>query len=90
MTTSSNITQYQLLNDEGKIVKELRQHCLCKITIKDRLTEAFKEFPNATLVLCWPDEHEAPHYTKPMKLSEYLNGQKPEWLEYGEYGEIIS
>jgi len=84
MTTSSNITEYRLLNDDGKVVKEFRQHCLCKDTIKDRLTESVKEFPDATLVLCWPDEHEAPHYTKPMKLSDYLNGEKLEWLKYGE------
>jgi hypothetical protein len=77
--TSANVTYYQVFKD-GEKVAEYRQNCLCK----DSKTEGLKSHVPAedfTLVLCWPDEYEVPHYTQEMSLADYWNGVKPVWLD---------
>jgi len=75
--TSANVTYY-IVKKDGKKVAKYSQNSMCK----DTKTEALKSHIPAedfTLTLLWPDEYEAPHYTKEMSLADYLLGVKPMW-----------
>ena len=77
--TSANVTHYRLYDSDDTKVFKSSQHCLCKDHIKKDLKDWYDANGDATLILTWPDEHEAPHYSIPMKLSEYLEGKKVKW-----------
>ena len=82
--TSANVTYYRLYFIDGnEIIHEFRQHCLCKSNVKDNLANV--DDPHKyELELMWPDENEAPHYSKRIPLTDYLDGKKVEWYSYDE------
>ena len=79
--TSANVTHYLVKKDDKKVA-EYRQNCMCKNTVIDEL-KAHTPYEDFTLILCHPDEHEAPHYTVSMSLSDYLLGVRPLWENDG-------
>jgi len=82
--TSANVTYYIVKDKDGNKIAEYSQNCLCKNTITEKL-KSHTPYKDFTLELCWPDEHEAPHYTQEMSLDDYLGGVKLIWLD--EYGD---
>ena len=78
MSTSANVTHYIVKDKEGNQIAKYRQNCLCKDTVTEKLKSHIPA-EDFTITLLWPDEYEAPHYSKEMSLADYLNGVKPEW-----------
>jgi hypothetical protein len=78
MSTSANVTYYQVFNKSGNLVKEHSQHCLCKPKVKEELA-VYQLSEDYTIILRHPDEDEADHYTLKMSLKDFLNGKKAVW-----------
>ena len=82
MSTSANVTYYQIYR-KGKYVDEHRQNCMCKSTIRKELGQ-YQPSKDYSIILRWPDENEADHFTYEMPLEDFLGGIKVTWKEYGE------
>jgi hypothetical protein len=80
MSTSANVTYYTVKYKDGTPVGEYWQNRMCKDTVSKQLKSHIPA-EDYMLSLRWPDEDEAPHYTKPMSLADYLNGIKVEWKD---------
>ena len=80
MSTSANVTYYEVYKDD-KLVGKHSQHCMCKSTIKAELSK-YTPSCDYEVRAIWPDENEAPYYTKRMRLSDYLDGKRFTWLPY--------
>lgn len=78
--TSANVTYYEVYKD-GKYIDSVSQHCYCKCTYKEELSELFKPAKDYTLIVRWPDEEENDQYSKEMNLEDFMNGKKVEWEE---------
>lgn len=78
--TSANVTYYSVYKGD-ELIKEHRQNCMCKLTIRDRLERDHFPTSDFTIVARWPDENEVDHFTEPMKLTDYLAGKKLVWVE---------
>ena len=79
--TSANQTYYDIFTKDGKFVDRHSQNSMCKFTVKERLKQ-HQPPEDYILILCWPDENEAPHYTEKISLADYLNGKKVVWKAY--------
>ena len=80
--TSANVTYYQIWAGE-KFIAAHRQNCMCKTHIKEDLAK-YQPADGYDLILRWPDENEADHYTNRMSLKDYMEGKKPVWRSYDE------
>jgi len=78
--TSANVTYYEVYKD-GKFIDSVSQHCYCKCTYKEELTELFPSPKDYTLIVRWPDEKEDDYYSKEINLEDFLNGKEVEWPE---------
>lgn len=80
MSTSANVTYYQVSDIKGNRIREHRQNCLCKNSVRGELA-TYQPPEDYTIVLRWPDEDEANHYTEGMSLKDYLDGKKVVWRD---------
>jgi hypothetical protein len=73
MSTSANVTYYDVFKD-GKWVKEFSQHHYCKsINLKEKLAE-FQPPEVYTIQRRYPDEDEVDHLSNPLNLKLFLEG----------------
>ena len=84
MSTSANVTYYGVYRD-GKLIKEHSQSHYCKPRVRAELEKYMPwgclavDTGNLTLIARWPDEEEEDHFSKPIRLADYLAGKKLEW-----------
>ena len=74
MTTSANVTYYEIRDIQGRFVEDNSQHAYCKNTIKDWL-EKFQPAEKFVLQMNHPDEDEGNNYSKSVNLKDYLDGK---------------
>ncbi len=76
MTTSANVTYYEIYVRDGedlKMVVSESQNCMCKDRISDFLEKWEIEYPDAFLRLRWPNEEECDEYLTFNELEGYTS-----------------
>ena len=72
MTTSANVTHYELCGNDMRMIDTARRHALCKDDdLQESLERWERDYPDALLALRWPDEEEVDQYLTFDELDGY-------------------
>ena len=72
--TSANVTKYYIKRN-GELVGTHSQHHYCH-THWHRLWK-YTPWKEHTITSCWEDEDEAPHWSKPENLADFIKARPP-------------